>query len=114
MKKYFLILPIIVYFLLVVAGTGNSGTQKLVLGHQDVNSLYTIAEANYPHTELEVNHQSVSVNSSSRHQVPQNFVAATENVHHSFPIELGWDNKRFPNISAKQYLDHIYPTHNFW
>jgi hypothetical protein len=107
-KKYFLLISTLICFLLAFAGDRPPVTAAVEQDHCSFSSLQ------YPHTELEVAHQNLTVHSNCRK--------------HAFPLSVDRSEADLYNdeqngkagsdiaarFSHKQYLAHNYPSHNFW
>jgi hypothetical protein len=115
MRKYFLFISTLFCFLAAVAGTGNCNARKTFSSISSIEgNLYSPLSVSYPHTELEVNSHSASINSIGRQQSLQSFTPTAEFPDCYFPFSILYIKENASNLSFKQYLFHIYPSHNFW
>ena len=102
------------YFLPAVTGTGNTSFPKQFLSSLAEPGAFTIAATGYPHSEFEPNRHTVSVNSGFRQQTLPGFIESAEPADRPFYKGCLPNKKNTSHISSKQYLFHIYPSHNFW
>jgi hypothetical protein len=112
-KKCLLFISLLVYFLPAVSGNENASFHKSFSLSVEANG-YTLLYSEYPHSELVFNTHTVLISSGNRHQILPGFITAAASSERPF------QNKEMPSayskshISSKQYLFHIYPSHNFW
>jgi len=106
---------LILLFFVSYAGTVNHFSGKTSLTASQIDeSDYSANSLQYPHTELEISQHSVVVNSIGRSQSFSgciNAAIATDFDESSFLPQVKED---LFNFSFKNYLSHIYPSHNFW
>jgi len=113
-KKYFLFISLLAYFFPAVAGAGKASFHTPCTSCLVETNAFTILTAEYPHSEFEVNSRTVFANSNFRQQSSPGFIDASEAGVKPFH-QKGLPNRRNTfHISSKQYLLHIYPSHNFW
>jgi hypothetical protein len=110
-KKSFLFISILLCFCKAFAG--NHTVQKAAVVSSGEKDGYSFHAVNYPHTEYEINAHAASVYHSYRQQNLQNFIAADEQVQHCFHNQFAKPLEIFSPV-FRQYLFHIYPSHNFW
>jgi len=113
-KKYFLSISILFCFLIAVSGTGKCSVSELGSAISFEWNGCSILEVNYPHTEFEVNHHNISVSNNCHQQKQQNSIVAAEFSDRYFHKSYKQHNESSCNLACKQYLTHIYPSHNFW
>ncbi len=75
---------------------------------------YTLLSSEYPHSELVFNTHTVLANSGYRHQTLPGFITAAASSERPFRNIKLRNSGNKSHISSKQYLFHIYPSHNFW
>jgi len=113
-KKFFLLILILLCLCEAFAGTGKSTVQKPVFASQDKRDLIAVSASNYPNTELEVNDHAASTHNGCRQSNLQSVIGVARQLYHSFPNEFGKVAKARSRVSCRQYLFHIYPSHHFW
>jgi len=113
-RKYFLSIVVFFCFLIAISSAGNSSAQKFTAVAVTQGDLYSALSVNYPHSEFEVNCHPISANTSSRQQNLHGFLFFSEFTDRRFHSNLNKDIATVNHIFSKQYLDHIYPSHNFW
>jgi hypothetical protein len=113
-KKYFLFISILLCFCEVFAGSALSQVQSRSWVSPAGAGLYSTLAASYPHTEAEPSNRSASVVNSVRQHTGHGVIGAIEQLQQI-------DHKAFVKVPVcssplfcKQYLSHIYPSHNFW
>jgi hypothetical protein len=107
-KKYFLFILSVICFLLSFAGDHQPATAA---AEQD---RYSFSSLQYPHTELEIAHNNISVHSNCRQQAFPLFADRASLVLHKDNAKGKFDFDIASFLSHKRYLSHIYPSHNFW
>jgi hypothetical protein len=112
LKKYFLSISVLICFWFSFAAAAD---HKTVVASDDIEwNQFSVASLGYPHTDLEIVHHITRVNSTVRQQSLPGFIGAVEPI---FPVELcstTGNNDLSSTCASKQYLSHIYPSHNFW
>jgi len=113
-KKHFLLISLLAYFLPAIAGAGKTSFQTPFTTSLVESGAFTILAADYPHSEFEVNSHTVFPNSNFRQQSAPDFIDTSEAEDNFFyKNQLPGKHNSSP-ISSKQYLFQIYPSHNFW
>jgi hypothetical protein len=113
LKKSLLVISVLLCLCKAFAG-GNAILQKQAAVSPFQNDLYSLAAVNYPHTEFEIHYQNVSTSNNCRQQNLQSFTATAESVQYSSQQLFANTTETFKQVWCKQYLSHIYPTHNSW
>lgn len=111
MRKYWLSISLLPVFLLCFTGSNGQGAHASA-PQQGKDA--SVLAAHCAHSEIEIPHSFISAGNPIRTQSPHNLIdpgpAAAQvigEVHHV-------DGEPLPVCPFKQYLFHIYPSHNFW
>jgi hypothetical protein len=113
-KKSLLFISVLLCFCEVFGGARNSAVPKPAFVSQGEQGLYSALAANDSHHGFEINYRTVSASSNCRQQNGQSFIGTSEPVHYSSHKRFADTAEAFTQVSCKQYLAHIYPSHNFW
>jgi hypothetical protein len=113
-KRYLLFISILLCFCEAFAGPTTSRIQSRSFVSPAGAGLYSTLAANYPHTEAEPSHRAASVVNNGRQHTGNGSIRVLEPLrqidHHSLVIPSIVSSPVF----CKEYLSHIYPSHNFW
>jgi len=112
-KKCVLFISLLVYFLPAVSGNGNASFHKSFSLTVETNG-YALLSSEYPHSAFVFNTHIVVANSGYRHQILPGFITAAASSERPFRNIKLRNSGNKSHISSKQYLFHIYPSHNFW
>lgn len=112
-KKSLFFISILICCCEAFAGTTNSVWRKPDFLSQREKEQYTARAVNNPNSEFEINYHVVSVSSNCRQQSGPVFAGITETAS-VFHEKLANIPELFHQVFCKQYLAHIYPSHNFW
>jgi hypothetical protein len=103
-------------FLLAFAGAGFTSIDKTVHSTVEKTPSCSISSFNPPHTELEVHSLQASHSVQGSHhfqKVTGHFASSGNKGGHYQSYRFGSTQEPTP-IWTKEYLTHIYPSHNFW
>jgi hypothetical protein len=112
LKKFLLVISVLLCLCKAFAGGAIFQKQAAVSPFQ--NGLYSLAAVNYPHTEFDIHYQNVSTSNNCRQQNLHSFTATAESIQYYSQQLFANTTEPFKQVWCKQYLSHIYPTHNFW
>jgi hypothetical protein len=113
-KKHFLLISLLAYFLPAVAGAEKARFRTPFTTSLVQPRAFIVLAADHPHSEFEVISHIVFPNSNFRQQCSPGFIDASEAEDNFFyKNQLPGKHNSSP-ISSKQYLFQIYPSHNFW
>jgi hypothetical protein len=110
-KKCVLFILLLLYFLPAFSGNGNASFHK---SFSLTVETYTQLSSEYPHSQFVFNTHTVLANSGYRHQIVPGFITTAASSERPFPNNELRNCGNKSHSSSKQYLFHIYPSHNFW
>lgn len=113
-KKCLVFISILLCFCEVFAGATNYAGEKAVSISLNEKESYSVRAVNHPNSELEVSYHVVSASSHCRQQNGPGFVGFSAPGQSSSCKKLANTFERSGQVFCKQYLTHIYPSHNFW
>jgi hypothetical protein len=107
---------ILLSFLLAFAGAGFTSIEKTVHSTSEKTSSCSISSFNPPHTELEIHSLQAGHPVQGSHHFQKlagHFTSGGKKGGHYQSYKLS-STQEPTSIWTKEYLSHIYPSHNFW
>lgn len=103
------------FFLLFIASLSVKTAHTAPVAHKPVNREFSERLQQFPNRDLEISYSPVTIVWQvvvQKNLLQQDFVLSAT-THQHYLSSISSYNKRFSSL-IRDYLLHIYPTHNFW
>lgn len=103
------------FFFLFIACLSVKTAHTAPVAHEPINREFSERLQQFPNKDLEILHSPVAIVwqvVAQKNLVQQDFVLSTNTLQHHLSSTSSY-NKGFSYL-IRDYLLHIYPTHNFW